>query len=190
MADQLKHAEVKIKLLNQQIDELQIEIDRIKFSNADQSSFNNVSLMSNNQQLVSELESKVQLLEHENDLLKSTKSDTIHQRSIQLEQELYEKSLVADNLAKNIERLQGTVSSLQTEKEQWITQKLEGDHSNAPQMLSLVRSERDQLLKKNAKAKERLLDLDQLKKDKVELEFKLKDITNQLIEKADKIKEL
>ena len=45
-------------------------------------------------------------------------------------------------------------------------------------------------MKKNAKAKERLLDLDQLKKDKVELEFKLKDITNQLIEKTDKIKEL
>ena len=66
---------------------------------------------------MSELESKVQLLEHENDLLKSTKSDTIHQKSIQLEQELYEKSLVADNLAKNIERLQGTIRSLQTEKE-------------------------------------------------------------------------
>ena len=45
-------------------------------------------------------------------------------------------------------------------------------------------------MKKYAKAKERLLDLDQLKKDKVELEFKLKDITNQLFEKADKIKEL
>lgn len=57
-------------------------------------------------------------------------------------------------------------------------------------MLSLIRSERDQLLKKYSKAKERLLDLDQLKKDKVELEFKLKDITSQLIEKADKIKEL
>ena len=57
-------------------------------------------------------------------------------------------------------------------------------------MLSLIRAERDQLLKKYSKAKERLLDLDQLKKDKVELEFKLKDMTSQLIEKADKIKEL
>ena len=45
-------------------------------------------------------------------------------------------------------------------------------------MLSLIKSERDQLLKKYAKAKERLLDLEQLRKDKVQLEFKLKDITN------------
>ena len=37
-------------------------------------------------------------------------------------------------------------------------------------MLSLIKSERDQLLKKNAKAKERLLDLDHLRKEKVSLE--------------------
>ena len=37
-------------------------------------------------------------------------------------------------------------------------------------MLSLIKSERDQLLKKNAKAKERLLDLDYLRKEKVTLE--------------------
>ena len=35
-------------------------------------------------------------------------------------------------------------------------------------MLSLIKSERDQLLKKNAKAKERLLDLDNLRKEKLE----------------------
>ena len=40
-------------------------------------------------------------------------------------------------------------------------------------MLSLIKSERDQLLKKNAKAKERLLDLEQLHKDKVQLESKV-----------------
>lgn len=57
-------------------------------------------------------------------------------------------------------------------------------------MLSLIKSERDQLLKKYAKAKERLLDLEQLKKEKVQMEDRLKDMTNQLIEKADKIKQL
>ena len=57
-------------------------------------------------------------------------------------------------------------------------------------MLSLIKSERDQLLKKYAKAKERLLDLDQLRKDKVQLEFTLKDITNQLTEQTDKNNEL
>ena len=45
-------------------------------------------------------------------------------------------------------------------------------------MISLIKSERDQLLKKNAKAKERLLDLEQVKKDKVQLELKLQDITH------------
>ena len=56
-------------------------------------------------------------------------------------------------------------------------------------MLSLIKSERDQLLKKNAKAKERLLDLDQLRKDKVHLEQTIQDISKQLKEKEEKIKE-
>ena len=40
-------------------------------------------------------------------------------------------------------------------------------------MLSLIKSERDQLLKKNAKAKERLLDLENLRKEKVTLETRI-----------------
>ena len=56
-------------------------------------------------------------------------------------------------------------------------------------MLSLIKSERDQLLKKNAKAKERLLDLEQLRKDKVQLEQTIQDISKSLKEKEEKIKE-
>jgi len=37
-------------------------------------------------------------------------------------------------------------------------------------LVALIRAERDQLLKKNAKAKERLLDLSTLRQDKVRLE--------------------
>ena len=43
-------------------------------------------------------------------------------------------------------------------------------------MLSLIKSERDQLLKKNAKAKERLLDLENLRKEKVNLEIRIEDL--------------
>ena len=56
-------------------------------------------------------------------------------------------------------------------------------------MLSLIKSERDQLLKKNAKAKERLLDLDNLRKEKLELQGTIAELQRQLKEKADKLKE-
>ena len=60
---------MKSQLLTQQNEELQVEIDRIKFNNADQSSLHNISTISNNQQTVTELESRVQLLERENEIL-------------------------------------------------------------------------------------------------------------------------
>ena len=60
---------MKSQLLTQQNEELQVEIDRIKFNNADQSSIHNISTISNNQQTVPELESRIQLLERENEIL-------------------------------------------------------------------------------------------------------------------------
>ena len=60
---------MKSQLLTQQNEELQVEIDRIKFNNADQSSLHNISTISNNQQTVTELESRIQLLERENEIL-------------------------------------------------------------------------------------------------------------------------
>ena len=70
-----------------------------------------------------------------------------------------------------------------------ITKQLENDYQGNSQMLSLIKSERDQLLKKNAKAKERLLDLDNLRKERVTQEATIKDLQRQLKEKTDKIKE-
>ena len=87
-----------------------------------------------------------------------------------LEQELHEKTLLSLSLATQAEKLAAQVTALQSEKEMLITKQLESNYQSNPQMLSLIKSERDQLLKKNAKAKERLLDLDQLRKDKVQLE--------------------
>ena len=48
---------------------------------------------------MAELESRVQLLERENEILKAKKLDQTSQRLLYLEQELHEKTLMAQNLA-------------------------------------------------------------------------------------------
>ena len=86
---------MKSQLLTQQNEELQVEIDRIKFNNADQSSIHNISTISNNQQTVPELESRIQLLERENEILQTSTNDRICQKLLFLEQELHEKTLLS-----------------------------------------------------------------------------------------------
>ena len=69
--------------------ELQIEVERLK--QFGEQSLHNISSISNNPACVSELESKVQLLENHLELMKSQKEDKIISKVHQLEMDLQSK---------------------------------------------------------------------------------------------------
>ena len=60
-----------------QIHELKVEIDKIKYNDLNNSMLN-MSTLSVNQQMVSDMEAKIQRLERENAILSDTKNDGLN----------------------------------------------------------------------------------------------------------------
>ena len=75
---QLKISETQNKMLKDQIQELRVEIDRIKYNSADlNNSLMNMSTLSVNQQMVVDMEQRIHRLESENTCLRDSKADSI-----------------------------------------------------------------------------------------------------------------
>lgn len=75
----LKQSENQCKLFKELNQELKLEIDRIKYSSNDMNnSILNISSLSVNQQMVFDMEHRIQRLEAENKVLKAAKTDGIN----------------------------------------------------------------------------------------------------------------
>jgi len=123
----LKRSEKQNKALRDEIAELKVEIDRIRYNASDlnNSQLLNMSTLSVNQQVVSEMETKILRLESENVLLKASQEGLINAKLLEQEQELLEARLELKRFQQATERLEKAVTQLTAEKESLITQKLE-----------------------------------------------------------------
>ena len=99
LEQQAKLHETQNKMLKDQVQELQVEIDRIRYQSNDlNNSVMNMSAISVNQQMVSDMENRIQRLESENEILKASKSDKVRVQLLEKDQCLQEKSLEVDRL--------------------------------------------------------------------------------------------
>jgi len=123
--------------------------------------------MSHNQSCMNELETKVHVLQSQLDLIRGQKEEwNVHQVH-SLELDLKQRDAEIAYLKTELEGATTNLAQAKRDKEELISEEMGQKHSDT--MLRVVKQERDDLTKKLQHAKERLADLDSLKKERFTL---------------------